>query len=66
VCSQDQGISLVELKRVSDSRLPQDSILRRLILSEPSWIPSESLLSKLAVWVNLFYSESMNPAGLKR
>jgi len=60
VCSQDQGISLVELKRLSEGKLPKDSILRRLIISEPDSIPRESFLSKLAVWLKIFYTEPVN------
>jgi len=51
---------LVELKRLSERKLPKDSILRRLILSEPDSIPRESFLSKLAVWLNIFYTEPVN------
>ena len=59
VCSQDRSISLVELKRLSETKLPQDSILRGLILSEPDSIPAESFFSKLAVWLNVLYAEPM-------
>jgi hypothetical protein len=60
VCSQDPNISLVQLKQLSERKLPKESILRRLILSEPDSIPTESFLSKLAVWVNLFYDKPLN------
>jgi len=57
VYSSDVSINLIDLKRLSERKLPYESTLRRVILSEPDLVPKESFLSKLAIWLNILYSE---------
>jgi hypothetical protein len=57
VYSSDVSINLIDLKRLSERKLPYESTLRHVILSEPDLIPRESFLSKLAIWLNILYSE---------
>jgi len=57
VYSSDVSINLIDLKRLSERKLPYESTLRRVILSEPDLIPRESFLSKLAIWLNILYAE---------
>lgn len=50
-------MSFVDLKKLVVKLLPQTSILRKLILSEPDVLTRTSAVAKLEIYVRLLYSE---------
>jgi hypothetical protein len=55
--TKGEQVSLVELKRLALRLLPQESTLRKAILSEPDTLPKWSALAKFEVYLTLQYEE---------
>lgn len=53
-CNGERKVEISRLKEFAARRLPRDSLLRRLILIEPSRIDPPEFLGKLETWLNLF------------
>jgi len=50
---QDRMVSTERIKAFANDRLPPDSPLRDLILTEPDMLPSSEFLVKTSVWLRL-------------
>jgi len=49
----ERSVSIETLKAFARDRLPTDSPLRDLLLTEPDELPSSELLVKTSVWLRL-------------
>jgi len=50
------------LKKVAAEKLPRDSVLRDVILSEEDFLSSEEFLIRVKVWLRLFGAERYSRA----
>ena len=50
-------VSLAELKRIAKRLMPADSMLRKLILSEPDIIPREKAIVKIEMYSRMLCEE---------
>lgn len=57
----DGSVSLVRLKQLAAHMLPEASLLRALILSEPDFLPRELAIAKVEVFSRLLYKELAKP-----
>lgn len=55
--NKDELVSLRQLKEISQSLLPQGSVLRNLILTEPDYLPYEEAMTKIGIFLRLLYGE---------
>jgi hypothetical protein len=53
-------VDIRSLKRLAEKILPNDSILRKVLLSEPDSLEARDYLPKLAKWLAILREESTN------
>ncbi len=53
-------LDLQPLKRLAEKILPSDSILRKVLLSEPDSLEARDYPPKLATWLTILREESTN------
>ena len=53
-------VDIRSLKRLAEKILPNDSILRRVLASEPDEMEAKDYLPKLATWLAILREESTN------
>lgn len=54
---QSQKVSISKLKKMAVEMLPTDSVVRKLILSEPDELERSELMVKIEIYSKLLYSE---------